>query len=249
MTVTPLSDGAAAPSLADRLRSILFALLFYPVTVAIVILYLPLLLLPTRWSQPLCYSWIRLFLGMSRAVLGVRYRVSVDPEAAAAIAEGPVIYASKHQSMWETLAFNELLGRPAFVLKRELERIPLFGLYLKTFGMVAVDRAAGASALKGMVRQAAEQTALGRSIVIYPQGTRVAPGDHKPYLPGVAALYQKLDAPVVPVTLDSGRYWPRRTLVKRAGVIEVRLLAPIPPGLDRKTFLRTLEERIESACG
>lgn len=232
----------------DRVRSTLFAISFYPLTVVIMLLLLPTLLLPRRFAQPLCYRWVDFFDWMSRNVLNVRYRVKIDRAASDAIAKGPVIFAAKHQSMWETLIFNDLLNRPAFVLKQELTRIPLFGLFLKKFEMVAVDRAAGASALKGMVRQAQEQLAKGRSVVIYPQGTRVAPGDKHPYLPGAAALYTQTDARVIPIALDSGRLWPRRAFVKRAGTITVKVLPPIEPGLDRRTFLRTLEDRIESAC-
>jgi len=233
----------------DRVRSTLFAVVFYPVTVVIMILLLPTLLLPIRVARPVCYLWVRFFEWMSRHVLRVRYRVQIDRAASDAIARGPVVYAAKHQSMWETLIFNELLNRPSFVLKQELTRIPLFGRFLKKFEMVSVDRDAGATALKSMVRQARDQIGKGRSVVIYPQGTRVAAGESLPYLPGAAALYSQIDAPVIPIALDSGRLWPRRTFVKRAGVITVKVLAPIPAGLDRKTFLRTLEERIEQACG
>ncbi|MEQ8602321.1 MAG: lysophospholipid acyltransferase family protein [Marivibrio sp.] len=233
----------------DRVRSIVFALTFYPLTTAMLILLLPTLLLPIRWARPVCYLWVDFFDWMSRRVLRVRYRIQIDREASDAIARGPVIFAAKHQSMWETLIFNALLNRPAFVLKEELTRIPLFGRFLKKFEMVAVDRTAGAAALKGMVRQARDQIEKGRSVVIYPQGTRVAPGEKRPYLPGAAALYSQIDAPVIPIALDSGRLWPRRAFVKRAGTITVKVLAPIPKGLDRKSFLQMLKARIEQACG
>lgn len=233
----------------DRVRSVLFALVFYPVSTVMTFLFQPLLLLPVKVCWPLCFGWVRFYMLLSRHLLGIKTRVKMDRAASDAIAAGPVIYAAKHQSMWETIVFNDLLNAPAFVLKRELTRIPLFGPFLTKFGMVAVDRSAGAAALKDMVRQARRQVDTGRSIVIYPQGTRVAPGEHKPYMPGVAALYAQLGVPVVPIALDSGRLWPRRAFVKRAGTVTVTVLSPIPPGLDRKTFMRTLEERIESACG
>jgi 1-acyl-sn-glycerol-3-phosphate acyltransferase len=233
----------------DRVRSALFAALFYPISAVMTVIMLPLLLFPARAVEPICYLWVRVFMVLSRRVLGIRMRVKMDRRASDTIAQGPVIYAAKHQSMWETIAFNDLLNRPVFVLKQELTRIPVFGVFLTKFGMVAVDRSAGASALKGMVRQARQHLAAGRSVVIYPQGTRVAPGDHKPYLPGVAALYSQLDAPVIPIALDSGRLWPRHVFVKRAGTVTVTVLPPIEPGLDRKSFMRTLEQRIETACG
>ncbi|MBP5856478.1 1-acyl-sn-glycerol-3-phosphate acyltransferase [Marivibrio halodurans] len=233
----------------DRVRSLLFALLFYSISAVMALGLLPFLVLPARWIKPVCYSWVSIFMVLSREVLGIRMRVKMDRAASDAIAAGPVVFAAQHQSMWETIVFNGLLNAPSFVLKRELIRLPVFGLFLRKFGMIAIDRAAGASALKGMVRQARAQIASGRSVVIYPQGTRVPPGEKKPYLPGVAALYTQLDVPVIPIALDSGRLWPRGAFVKRAGTVTVTLLSPIPEGLDRKSFMRTLENRIESACG
>jgi 1-acyl-sn-glycerol-3-phosphate acyltransferase len=140
------------------------------------------------------------------------------------------------------------LNYPAFVLKRELLSIPLFGWYLRKVGMIAVDRAAGASALRNMARQASEAFAEGRSILIFPEGTRVPPGESRPYHPGVAALYTQLKVPVVPVALNSGLFWGRRSFVKRPGTVTVQFLPPIPPGLDRKAFMRELESRIEAAA-
>lgn len=245
----PLPAGIAKPTLGDRLRSTLFALTFYPLTVLCLVAYVPTLLLPERLARPICYSWVDIFLWFARHVLRIDYRVEIDPAAREAIAAGPVVIASKHQSMWETLVFNRMLDRPVFVLKKELVAIPLFGRFLTRFGMISVDRAAGARALKPMVQQAQAHLAAGRIVVIYPQGTRVAPGAEVPYLPGVAALYARAGVPMIPVALDAGRLWPRHRFVKRAGTITVRFLAPLEPGLDRKTFMKTLEDRIEQACG
>ena len=133
------------------------------------------------------------------------------------------------------------------MLKKELLSIPLFGWFLKRAGMIAVDRKGGASALRSMARQATETLESGRSILIFPEGTRVAPGQTRPYQPGVAALYTQQKVPVVPVALNSGLFWGRRAFFKKPGTIVVQILPPIPPGLDRKAFMRDLESRIEPA--
>ena len=247
---SPPGRGVLVPARPlDRVRSLLFAILFYSISAVMALGLLPFLILPARWIKSVCYSWVSIFMVLSRTVLGIRMRVKMDRAASDAIAAGPVIFAAQHQSMWETIIFNGLLNAPSFVLKRELIRVPIFGLFLRKFDMIAIDRAAGASALKGMVRQARAQIEAGRSVVIYPQGTRVAPGEKKPYLPGVAALYTQLGVPVIPIALDSGRLWPRGAFVKRAGTVTVTVLPPIPTGLDRKGFMRVLEDRIENACG
>lgn len=227
------------------LRSCLFAALFYGLTLVMVFLYLPALILPRPWARGICASWVTLMMGLVRHVLGIRYEIRRD--AGVDAIPGPVIFAAKHQSMWETLAFGIIFNLPAYVLKRELVLIPFFGLYLLKSGMIPVDRQAGARSLRKMLAAARKAATAGHHIVIYPQGTRVAPGDRRPYLPGVAALYGHLELPVVPVALNSGRLWPRHRFVKYPGVVTVRLLAPIPPGLPRKEFMRQLETRIEEA--
>lgn len=144
-------------------------------------------------------------------------------------------------------AFALPLRLPAYVLKRELMRIPLFGLYLRCAGMIPVDRTGGGGALKQMVAKARAAAAAGRHLLIYPAGTRTPPGERRAYHPGVAALYGQLDLPVVPVALNSGLFWGRRAFMKRPGVITVEFLPPIPPGLPRKQFMAELQARIETA--
>jgi 1-acyl-sn-glycerol-3-phosphate acyltransferase len=113
--------------------------------------------------------------------------------------------------------------------------------------MIAVDRAGKAAALKKMVRDANDAFAQGRQIIIFPEGTRVAPGTHKPYQPGIAALYSQLNVPVIPVALNSGLFWGRKAWVKKPGEILIQYLPAIPPGLDRKAFMAELERRLEPA--
>jgi 1-acyl-sn-glycerol-3-phosphate acyltransferase len=229
---------------ATVLRSVVFNLLYAIWTGGMHILCIPLLLGPRRWSRVAGGVWIDVDLWLLRNLVGLDYRVI----GAENLPVGPAIFAAKHQSAWETLFFSRYLNYPAFVLKRELLSIPLFGWYLRKVGMIAVDRAAGASALRNMARQASEAFAEDRSILIFPEGTRVPPGQSRPYHPGVAALYTQLKVPVVPVALNSGLFRGRRSFVKRPGTVTVQFLPPIPPGLDRKAFMRELESRIETAA-
>jgi 1-acyl-sn-glycerol-3-phosphate acyltransferase len=140
-----------------------------------------------------------------------------------------------------------LLHDPAVVLKKELLNIPVYGWYTRKTQMIAVDRTGGAKALKDMVAAAQRAAGQGRPIFIFPEGTRTAPGTEADYQPGVAALYKRLDLPVVPVALNSGLFWPRRSFLRKPGTIVVEFLPPIAAGMDRKAFMNVLRERIETA--
>ncbi len=226
------------------LRSALFNLLLVSTTAILGVLGLPLLALDRRHVCRLRDAWIRLELALLRATAGLEHRVEGVEHLPA---DGRCLVASKHQSAWETLALHTLFPDPAIVLKRELLRLPLLGWYFRKVGMVPIDRSAGAAALRRMTAEARRLSAAGRPIAIYPQGTRVAPGADAPYRPGVYALYRALGVPAVPVALDSGRFWPRLSFAKRPGTITVRILPPIPPGLDRRAFMARLEDAIETA--
>jgi 1-acyl-sn-glycerol-3-phosphate acyltransferase len=207
------------------------------------LLYLPLLVMPRRVMVPCARFWCRGTLAVLRITVGIRWRFA----GAENLPPGSYILASKHQSAFETFLFHPLLGDPAFVLKQELLRIPFFGWYLARAGVIAIDRSAGTRALKAMVKGAEAAKAEGRPIVIFPEGTRTPPGTRRPYHTGIAMLYGALDLPVVPVALNSGVFWGRRAFTKRPGTVTVEALEPIPPGLDRKTFMAELEKRIETA--
>jgi 1-acyl-sn-glycerol-3-phosphate acyltransferase len=226
------------------LRSILFNLLYGVWTTGMHIVCLPLLFASPRSVQAAGGVWIDGTLWLLKHVVGIDYCITGTEH----LPNTPAIYAAKHQSAWETLFLSRYLNFPAFVLKKELLSIPLFGWFLKRAGMIAVDRKGGASALRQMARQASETLEGGRSILIFPEGTRVAPGETRPYQPGVAALYTQLKTPVVPVALNSGLFWGRRAFIKKPGTIVVEILPPIPPGLDRKALMRELEGRIEPAA-
>ncbi|HYB56196.1 MAG TPA: lysophospholipid acyltransferase family protein [Alphaproteobacteria bacterium] len=226
------------------LRSLLFNLAFYGWTALACVVALPMLVLPRGVLVRLARLWVRGIVLQLAVLLNLRHEVrGENPQP-----KGGAIYAFKHQSAWDTLLLPLLLRDPAIVLKKELLLIPLFGWYLAKTGQIAIDRRGGAKALKRMVRAAARCIRAGRPLVIFPEGTRTAPGQHRPYLPGVAALYGQLALPVVPVALNSGLFWPRRSFLKRPGLMTVEFLPAIEPGLSRQAFLDELERRTEGAC-
>ncbi len=224
-------------------RSIVFAVVFYGWSAVLSPLYVPLMLLPRRGFWFVAWVWVHTCMWIIRAVVGIRCETRGEEN----LPDGAFILASKHQSAWDTLIYNVVFRDCAYVLKRELFWFPFFGWFLWRVGMIGIDRTGGATALKRMVRETKEWLAQGRNIVIFPQGTRTAPGAKRPYLPGVAALYGQCDVPVVPVALNSGMFWPRRKFVKRSGTVVLEFLPPIMPGLNRREFAAQLEERIETA--
>jgi 1-acyl-sn-glycerol-3-phosphate acyltransferase len=225
------------------LRSLAFNVGWYLGTAVLAIVGAPLLLAPRRWVVGWARLWIVFVLWWLRLTCGLSHRVIGRENLPA----GPAILASKHQSSWETLSFTLLFDDIAIVLKRELLFIPVVGWAMARAGNIAVARGDGASALRGLVKQAKAAIAGGQSIVIFPEGTRVAPGDRKPYQVGIAALYRQLGVPVVPIALNSGLFWGRRKWIKRPGVLTLDILPPIPPGLSRDAFMTTLQEKIEGA--
>jgi 1-acyl-sn-glycerol-3-phosphate acyltransferase len=225
------------------LRSFLFNVVFFGWT-AVASLFAVLAFLLSHSSylvHRIARIWSGVVFAFLRGLCGVDYRI----RGLENLPDGPCILAAKHQSAWDTMIFAHLVENPCFVLKRELLQIPLFGWALGQAGMVAVDRAGGASALKRMVADARRGLAEGRPLVIFPEGTRVAPGTRRPYLPGVAALYKALGVPVVPIGLNSGLFWSRRSFLKTPGCILLELRPPIEPGLRRREFMKRLEEQVE----
>jgi 1-acyl-sn-glycerol-3-phosphate acyltransferase len=221
------------------LRSALFLLWFFLITVILSLIFLPVLVLPRAATVWLARLWSRATLWGLKVITGIGFEVRGVPP------EGAVLVASKHMSMWDTLALYLTLDAPAFVLKRELLRIPFYGWFLWKATAIAIDRAAGASALRKMARAAREVLAENRSILIFPEGTRKKPGAAPDYKPGVAGLYGMLGVECVPVALNSGVYW--TGFLKRPGTIVLQFLEPIPPGLTRDAFMALLQERIEQA--
>jgi len=217
-------------------RTLAFRLLFYAASVPIVLTVPVSALFGTHAVLAHAHVWARVHRVLMRRVLGITVRIE------GAVPPGQHLFAAKHQAMWETLELQLVLGGPAMVLKRELMRIPAWGWAARRYGAIAVDREASGAALRKMVREAAAARAAGRSVVVYPEGTRVAPGERPPLRAGFAGLYKALALPVVPIALDSGRLLPKRG-AKRAGVITIRIGEPVPPGLPR----REAEARVHAA--
>ena len=209
------------------LRSLAFNVGWYLGTTILAIVGSPILLMPRRYVVAWSLFWIDFCLGWLRLTCRLTHRISGLENMPA----GPVIFACKHQSSWETLAFSKLFPNSAIVLKRELLFIPIVGWAMARVGNIAVERGDGAAALRGLVRQAKAAIADGRSILIFPEGTRTPVGSQRPYHVGTAALYRQLGVPVVPVALNSGVFWGRRQFIKWPGVIDVEVLPAIPPGL------------------
>ncbi|MEZ5648400.1 MAG: lysophospholipid acyltransferase family protein [Alphaproteobacteria bacterium] len=228
------------------LRSLLFQIAFYLTTTLLCLVYLPLLFLPRRWIIAGVKLWARIILFLLRALVGLDWRL----EGQENLPSGPFLVAAKHQSAWETIAFNIIFHDPSIVLKQELIRIPLWGRYARLAEHIAVDRRGGATALRSMTAAAKSAFAKGRPVIIFPQGTRVpvgAAGASLPYQPGVAALYAALNVPVLPIALNSGLFWRRSPWGKKPGCITVKFLPALPPQQDKRRILHDLERIIETA--
>jgi 1-acyl-sn-glycerol-3-phosphate acyltransferase len=215
----------------------------YGLMVVMGVICAPSLLVPRSWVRAVFQLWLGLVLGGLKIICGVEYEVRGREHVPA----GGALVASKHQSMFETLAFWAILEDPAIILKKELSYLPFFGWYAMKLKNIKVDRSAGSKALRDMLNQARDRAQESRQVVIFPQGTRLKPGEADSYKPGVAGLYSAMKVACVPVALNSGLYWPARGFTRTPGRIVIEFLPPIEPGLDKKAFLAELEHRIETA--
>ncbi len=227
------------------LRSALFNALYYVNLILWMVAFLPLFLLPRLWFIRVAQMQARSSLWLLRVVAGVKFEVRGRER----IPPGGLIVASKHQSLWETFAHFTLFDDPAYILKRELMWIPIFGWFTIKGGMVPIDRKGGSQALVAMNARAREEVARGRQIIIFPEGTRRAPGAEPNYKYGMAHLYASLGVPILPVALNSGLYWPRRRFIRRPGTIVVEIGEAIPPGRDRDVVFREVQAQIEAMSG
>lgn len=236
-----------ARSFAIYLRSLAFNVLFYANLTAHMIVALPTLALPYPCLRVFIRSYALTSLWLLRVVCGTK----VEWRGAEKIPKGPCIVACKHQSLWETFSLYAVLADPVYVLKRELMWVPLFGWYLWKAGLIPIDRSAGMAALGRMTARARQALAgvRPRQLVIFPEGTRRPPGAEPRYKPGIVHLYHKAAVPCVPLALNSGLFWPRRSLLRLPGTIVAEILEPIPSGLDKDTFFARLQNAIEEASG
>lgn len=221
------------------LRSILFNLLFYPGTLVYVLGVIFVSPFGDRPVQATVHAWSDFHHWLVRYVLGIR--MTVDGQ----VPDGAFLIAFKHEAMVETIEALRFAAKPVVVMKRELTQIPLFGWVTRRYGVIGVDREAGASALRNMLAEGKRAIAQGRPVAIFPEGTRVAHGQRPPLRPGFAGLYRALGLPVVPVAHDSGQLW-SRGLVKRPGVIHFRVGEVIPAGLKRDDIEARVHEAINA---
>jgi len=224
-------------------RSFLFNIFFFTWTALSVIVMAMLLPFHRDAMAKVVDVWARVLSMALKVVVGLSFEVRGREN----IVDGPAIYAAKHQSAWDTFVYFLILKNPSYILKKELLSIPVWGWAARKYGAVAVDREGGGAALKKMIVDAKDRLERKMCIVIFPEGTRTQPGGRQPYHPGIAAIYGKVDVPVIPVALNSGLFWGRRSFAKRAGVISVEFLPAMETGLRRREFMSELETRVETA--
>lgn len=225
------------------LRSLAFNVAFGAWAFVSAILFAPLFILSKEQSLRAGPAWAKVSLWLLKKICRIDHEIRGQEH----ITYGPVIYACKHQSAWDTVIFFALFRKPVYILKRSLLMIPGWGWYLWRMGMIAINRSAGTSSIKHMVRQSKEALYAQRPIIIFPEGTRTTPGAESTYHPGVVALYSMLHVPVVPIALNSGVYWGKNAFFKHPGRIVMEFLPPIEPGLEKGEFSTQLKESIESA--
>ena len=213
------------------LRSLLYAAIFYPMTALWVLAGITASLFGLRPTLAVVLSWTDVHHWLARRVLGIRTHIEGE------IPPGPHLIAVKHQSMLETLEMVRITHLPVIVIKKELADIPLFGWLTRRYGVIPVERSAGAKALRALVEEGQQAVASGRSVIIYPEGTRVRVGEAPKLRSGFAALYRALDLPVVPVATDSGRIW-GRGFIHGSGVVRFKVGETIPRGLKRDDIER-----------
>jgi 1-acyl-sn-glycerol-3-phosphate acyltransferase len=218
------------------LRSLLYAAIFYPATVILVLAGIFASLFGRRPTLAVVLSWVELHHWLATDVLGIQIRVE------GSIPPGPYLIAVKHQSVLETTEMVRITHLPVIVIKRELADLPLFGWLTRRYGVIRVDRSAGAKALRALVAEGQQSIATGRPVIIYPEGTRVHVGETPQLKSGFAALYRALALPVVPVAVDSGRLW-GRGFVHRGGIVTLKIGEIIPAGLKRDE----IEGRVHAA--
>jgi 1-acyl-sn-glycerol-3-phosphate acyltransferase len=224
-------------------RSVLFNALFYLNLIIQMIAVLPTMAMPRGAILRVVCFWARTNFWLLRVVCGIRFEI----RGAEKIPPGALLVASKHQSVWETFALFPFFADPAFILKRELMWLPFFGWYSWKLAMIPVDRGRRGQALAALSVSVREELARGRQVLIFPEGTRRAPGAEPNYKYGVVHLYGESNVPCLPIALNSGLFWPRRSFRRYPGTIVVEVLDPILPGLDKQTFSETLKQTIETA--
>lgn len=228
------------------LRSTIFNLVFYGATALACLLCLPSLLLPRKGVFFVIHAFVYTVHFFEKYILGLTYEVRGAENLPQ---DGSYIVAAKHQSPYETMKLHILFKDPAIVLKRELLSIPLWGRFLARTNPIAIDRKQGKEAMNQVVDGAKRVKEENRAIVIFPQGTRVYPWQtikDKPYKSGIVRMYTETSMPVVPLALNTGLFWPRKSWIKRPGKVIFQFMPPVRAGMDAETFTKTLQDQIET---
>jgi 1-acyl-sn-glycerol-3-phosphate acyltransferase len=220
------------------LRALLFNIWFFGLTIVLGIAALPVRAFWRHRAYDYARFWIRLVLWGARTICGITVELSGTQHLPS---DGAALIASQHQSAFDTLVWLTLVPRASYILKQELTRIPLFGPMLVPAGMIPVDREGGAGALRALLQATAKARADRRQMLIFPEGTRVAPGVRVKLQPGIAAIAKHLAMPVIPVATDSGLCWGRRAFMKRPGTIRIIIGPPIAAGTGRDALLPAIE--------
>lgn len=226
--------------LAARLRGLALALIMYPAMAGFALWWLPATLRRPDGALDAVKAYARFAMAAARVIAGIR------TELRGTVPSGGVLIAAKHQSFLDILILTVVLERPRFIMKRELTRTPFIGWYALRIGCIPVDRGRRDKAVRQMLSGVAAGREAPGQVVIYPQGTRVAPGDKAPYKAGAGALYREMGQSCVPVATNVGLLWPRNGVIRRPGRAVVEFLDPIPPGLTTEAFMARLEDVIET---
>jgi len=226
------------------LRSLLFIVWIYLTMAILAVICLPLII----FSQRVAVEAVRLWIKNARLSLRIFCGIKTEIRGVENIPEGKLIWASKHQSMYDAFVPWLVLDHPAIIIKKELLWYPFFGWYAWRTDMIGIDRAGGSKTLRNMIDGSRKRMEEGRQLLIFPEGTRQAPGAPPKYRPGVFGLYHELDVPVVPVATNIGLCWPRRGILRRPGTVVIEILPVIQTGMEKKPFMDKLEAAIEPVC-
>jgi 1-acyl-sn-glycerol-3-phosphate acyltransferase len=227
------------------LRALLFNISFYGITAVMCIACLPGLCLPRKGVFWIVRTYLHLVYMLEKYILGLNYRIEGWEHVPK---RGPFLIAAKHQSAYETLKLHRLLQDPAIILKKELLSIPLWGRFLSRIDPIAIDRSQGRQATQQVIDGARRVSKQGRPMVIFPQGTRVRidqTADEKPYKIGVARMQEETGLPIIPLALNSGKFWPRKSWMKYPGCVTFKFLPPIEAGEPPDQVIKKLQETLE----
>lgn len=224
----------------QAIRSAVFIAQMYLAMAVFAIAWAPFAAIDRRWAFGAIHAYCRWVRLTARVLVGLR------SEIRGAVPEGEVIVAAKHQSFFDIILIASVLPRPRFVMKAELRYAPLLGWYARRIGCIPVERGRRSAAIRQMMEGVAKAKTEPGQLIIYPQGTRVPPGESRPYKIGAGHLYAELGEACVPVATNVGLFWPKRSLMRHRGLAVVEFLQPIPPGLGLVPFMARLESDIET---